>query len=112
VDRSTIQDGHMPKSAPARFPGPPFTLLAVCLAAVSMPLAFTGPAMALDAIARALGGDPVALNWTTNAFMLTFGGGLMAAGAMADNHGRRRVFLIGTSGFALCSAALMLAPDC
>jgi MFS family permease len=85
------------------------TLLAVCLAAVTMPLAFTGPAVALGAIAEGLGGDPVALNWTTNAFMLTFGGGLMAVGAMADSYGRRRLFLIGTGGFALCSVALALA---
>lgn len=100
----------MPKLISARSHRATFTLLAVCLAAVSMPLAFTGPAVALGAIAHTLGSDPVALSWTTNAFMLTFGSGLLAAGAMADAHGRRRVFLIGTGGFALCSAALMLAP--
>jgi MFS family permease len=85
-------------------------LLAVCLAAVSMPLAFTGPAVALSAIAKALGGGPVALDWVTNAFMLTFGGGLMAAGALADSHGRKRVFLAGTASFALVSTALAFAP--
>ena len=38
-------------------------LIAVCLACAAMPLSFTGPAVALPSIARALGGEPVALNW-------------------------------------------------
>ena len=86
-------------------------LLAVCLAAVSMPLTFTGPAVALNAIGHTLGGSPIALNWVTNAFMLTFGSALMAAGAMADHHGRKRVFLIGTGAFALFSLGLVAAPN-
>ncbi|WP_372084777.1 MFS transporter [Tistrella mobilis] len=94
---------------PGRHPGA--ALLAVCLAAAAMPLTFTGTAVALPAIARDLGGSPVALAWVTNAFMLTFGACLMAAGALADAHGRRRVFLAGTGGFALASLAAGLAPD-
>ncbi|GLS23129.1 MFS transporter [Labrys miyagiensis] len=82
-------------------------LLAVCLAAVAMPLTFTGPAVALTAIARSLGGNPVALNWVTNAFMLTFGSTLMGAGALSDSYGRKRVFLTGVAAFALTSLALV-----
>ncbi|CAM5773506.1 MFS transporter [Labrys miyagiensis] len=84
-------------------------LLAVCLAAVSMPLTFTGPAVALTAIARSLGGSPVALNWVTNAFMLTFGSALMAAGALSDSYGRKRIFIVGVGAFALTSLALIEA---
>jgi MFS family permease len=76
-----------------------------------MPLTFTGPAVALTDIGRALGGDPVALNWVTNAFMLTFGSALMAAGALADHHGRKRVFLVGTGVFALASLAVIFSPN-
>ena len=86
-------------------------LLAVCLAAASMPLAFTGPAVGLTAIGRTLGGSPVALNWVTNAFMLAFGSSLMAAGSLADGYGRKRLFLIGLAGFAVFSLALAVAPD-
>ncbi|QIB33142.1 MFS transporter [Ancylobacter pratisalsi] len=86
-------------------------LLSVCLAAAAMPLTFTGPAMALPAIGKALGGSPIALNWVTNAFMLTFGSSLMAAGGLADAYGRKRVFLVGVGAFALCSLALAVAPD-
>lgn len=85
-------------------------LLAVCLAAIAMPLTFTGTAVALSEIGKTLGGSPVALNWVTNAFMLTFGASLMAAGALADGFGRKRIFLIGTAAFAIVSATLAVAP--
>ncbi|CDX43699.1 Major facilitator superfamily MFS_1 [Mesorhizobium plurifarium] len=85
-------------------------LLSVCLAAMTMPLSFTGPAVALSRIAADLGGSPLALNWVTNAFMLTFGAGLMAAGALADNHGRKRIFLAGLATYLLAALGCMLAP--
>ncbi|GER12615.1 MFS transporter [Variovorax boronicumulans] len=85
-------------------------LAAVCLAALGMPLSFTGPAVVLPAIRDALGGTPVQLNWVTNAFMLSFGATLMAAGALADAYGRKRVFLLGLAVVALSSALLTLAP--
>ncbi|CAB5686461.1 Spectinomycin tetracycline efflux pump [Delftia tsuruhatensis] len=79
----------------SRAASPAWVLLSVCLAALAMPLSFTGPAVALPALREALGGGPLALNWVTNAFMLSFGATLMACGALADLHGRRRVFLSG-----------------
>jgi MFS family permease len=84
-------------------------LFAVCLTAIAMPLTFTGPAVALPAIGRTLGGSPIALNWVTNAFMLTFGSSLMATGSLADTFGRKRIFLIGIAGFALVSLGLAAA---
>ncbi len=86
-------------------------LIAVCLACAAMPLSFTGPAIALPSIAQALGGSPVALNWVTNAFMLAFGSALLAAGALADRYGRRRVFLAGAAVFLAASVGLVYAPD-
>ncbi|MGG1945996.1 MFS transporter [Trinickia sp. NRRL B-1857] len=86
-------------------------LSAVCLAGLSMPLSFTGPALALPAIAAALGGSPLALAWVTNAFMLAFGSCLLVAGTLADRYGRKRVFLCGTVGFALSSILAALAPS-
>ena len=84
---------------------------AVLLAALSMPLSFTGPALALPAIGHSLGGSAIALNWVTNAFMLSFGSCLMAAGALADQFGRRRLFILGVGGFAVTSLALAFAPN-
>lgn len=59
---------------------------AVCLAALTLPLAFSTGAVATPAIGRDLGGSTVAMNWITNAFMLAFGSLLMAAGTLADRY--------------------------
>ncbi len=76
-----------------------------------MPLAFTGPTIALPTIGAALGGSPVSINWATNAYLLTFGSLLLAAGALADRYGRKRVFVIATGAFAMLSMMLAFSPD-
>ena len=86
-------------------------LFAICCSSAAMPLTFTGPAVALPAISHSLGGEPSALAWVTNAFMLTFGSTLMLFGALADAYGRKRVYLMGLVAFGLFSAGLALAPD-
>jgi MFS family permease len=86
-------------------------LAAVCLAALVLPLSFAGAVVALPAIARDLGGGPVALGWVVNGFMLSFGSCLMGAGSLADRHGRRRVFVLGVGLFALASLCIGLSPD-
>ncbi|WP_042978299.1 MFS transporter, partial [Burkholderia sp. AU4i] len=88
-----------------------WVLAAVCMAAVALPLSFSGGAVATPAIGRDLHGGTVAMNWITNAFMLAFGSCLMAAGALADQFGRKRVFAIGVGGFTLMSVALAFAPS-
>ncbi|MEM5403163.1 MFS transporter [Paraburkholderia unamae] len=89
-------------------------LAAVCLAGLALPLAFSGGAVATPAIGRAFARDaasaPAALTWVTNAFMLAFGSLLMAAGTLADQYGRKRVFAFGVTGFTLASLALACAP--
>ncbi len=86
-------------------------LTAVCLASVVLPLDFSGAAAATPAIARALGGSPIALTWIVNAFMLSFGSSVMAAGALADVYGRKRVFMIGIAFFVVTSVAVSFAPS-
>jgi len=86
-------------------------LAAVCLSALVLPLAFSGGAVATPAIGRDLGGSPVMLTWVTNAFMLSFGSLLMAAGALADQFGRKRLFVLGLGGFVLASLAMSFAPS-
>lgn len=88
-----------------------FILGSICLAALVLPLSFTGGAVAIPAIGRALGGTPTSLTWVTNAFMLTFGSLLMAAGALADQFGRKRVFTIGMALYTVVSVALSLASS-
>jgi len=86
-------------------------LAAVCLAALMIPLAFTGPAVSAPAIKADLGGSVVALNWVVNAWMLTFAASVMATGALADLIGRKRCFLTGVGGFIVISALIGLAPS-
>jgi MFS family permease len=86
-------------------------LTAVCLAAIVLPMSFSGGAVATPAIARELGGSPAALSWITNAFLLTFGGFQMAAGALADQYGRKRLFTAGLMSFVVMSLGLACATS-
>ncbi|MDA8483272.1 MFS transporter [Pseudomonas resinovorans] len=86
-------------------------LASICLAALVLPMSFTGGAVARPAIGHELGGSAVQLTWITNAFMLTFGSLLMAAGALADQYGRKRLFCIGTALFTVTSFAQGFAPS-
>ena len=95
-------------------PRPPsglYVVGAVCLAALTLPLSFSAAAVATPAIGRELGGDPTALTWITNAFMLTFGSLMMAAGALADRYGRKRMFTAGVGLFVIFSIAIGLADS-
>jgi MFS family permease len=91
--------------------GEQLILASICLAAIVLPLSFSGGAVATPAISRDLGGSPVALTWITNAFMLSFGSLLMAAGTLADQFGRKRVFASGMALFVASSLALLFAPS-
>lgn len=86
-------------------------LCAVCLAGLILPLEYTGPAMALSAIGAQLGGSSVALAWVVNAFALSFGSAIMAAGTLADLYGRKRMFCWGIGSFTLLSIMVSCAPN-
>src|SRR5438046_2152747 len=51
------------------------------------------------------------LEWTVNAYTLTFAVLLLTGAALGDRFGRRRVFSIGLTIFTLASAAAALAPS-
>jgi EmrB/QacA subfamily drug resistance transporter len=51
------------------------------------------------------------LEWTVNAYTLTFAVLLLTGAALGDRFGRRRVFTIGLSIFTLASAGAALAPS-
>lgn len=84
-------------------------LFSVCLAALLLPMSFSGGAVATPAIGAALHGSALEMRWITSAFMLAFGGCLMAAGACADAFGRKRVFLLGVGSLLATSLALALS---
>ncbi|HVC66626.1 MAG TPA: DHA2 family efflux MFS transporter permease subunit, partial [Acidimicrobiales bacterium] len=51
------------------------------------------------------------LEWTVNAYTLTFAVLLLTAAALGERFGRRRVFVAGIALFTASSAAAALAPD-
>ncbi len=66
---------------------------------------------ALPAIQRELHVGVTTLEWTVNAYALTYAAGIVAAAALGDRLGRRRVFTAGLSLFTVASAACALAPS-
>jgi EmrB/QacA subfamily drug resistance transporter len=67
--------------------------------------------VALPTIGRHLHSSLGGLQWTITAYTLTLAGLILLGGALGDRLGRRRVFIIGVTWFALASALCGLAPD-
>ncbi|TRV71846.1 DHA2 family efflux MFS transporter permease subunit [Streptomyces sp. 130] len=65
---------------------------------------------ALPSIRESLGGEMEELEWTVNAYTLTFAVLLMFGAALGDRFGRRRLFLAGLTVFTGASAAAALSP--
>jgi EmrB/QacA subfamily drug resistance transporter len=66
--------------------------------------------VALPSIQEDLGASLSGLEWTINAYTLTFAVLLVTGGRLGDIFGRRRMFLYGVVIFAVSSAAIGLAP--
>src|SRR6478752_4944648 len=64
--------------------------------------------VALPTIARQLHASTTAVQWVTGAYAVTFGGLMLAFGAVADRFGRRRVMLIGLVLLGVASLATTL----
>jgi EmrB/QacA subfamily drug resistance transporter len=68
-------------------------------------------ATALTAIQRDLHASMADLEWTVNAYTLSFAVLLMTSASLGDRFGRRRLFVAGLSLFSLASVACALAPN-
>lgn len=66
--------------------------------------------VALPSIRTDLGGSLESLQWTVNAYTLSFAVFLITGAALGDRFGRKRMFTIGLSLFTLTSALAALAP--
>jgi EmrB/QacA subfamily drug resistance transporter len=66
---------------------------------------------ALPVIRKDLGASLSQLEWTVNAYTLTFAVLLLTGAALGDRFGRRLLFSIGIGIFTLASAAAALAPN-
>lgn len=66
---------------------------------------------ALPAIREGLGASVESLQWTVNAYTLSFAVLLLTGAALGDRFGRRRMFIVGLAVFTAASALAALAPS-
>jgi EmrB/QacA subfamily drug resistance transporter len=88
-----------------------WTLAAMCFALFMLMLDNTVVNVALPTIQRDLGLAIGGLEWTVNAYTLTFAVLLVTGGRLGDIFGRRRLFLIGVLVFAGSSAFIGFAQS-
>jgi MFS family permease len=67
--------------------------------------------MALPSIKEHLHASLASLEWTVNAYTLTFAVLLLTGATLGERFGRRRIFTLGLAIFTLASAGAALAPD-
>src|ERR1700693_3360100 len=87
-----------------------WTLGAMCFALFMIMLDNTVVNVALPSIQRSLHASTASLEWTVNAYTLSFAVLLVTGGRLGDLFGRRRVFLAGVIVFALSSGAIGFSP--
>src|SRR5689334_3457543 len=83
----------------------------MCFALAMVMLDNTVTNVALPSIQRSFDASLSALEWTINAYTLTFAVLLVTGGRLGDIFGRRKVFLIGVVIFAVASATIGFAPN-
>jgi EmrB/QacA subfamily drug resistance transporter len=88
-----------------------WTLAAMCFALAMVMLDNTVTNVALPSIQRSFDASLSSLEWTVNAYTLSFAVLLVTGGRLGDIFGRRKVFLIGVVVFAASSAAIALSPS-
>jgi EmrB/QacA subfamily drug resistance transporter len=88
-----------------------WTLAAMCFALFMVMLDNTVVNVALPSIQRDLHASISGLEWTVNAYTLTFGMLIVTGGRLGDLYGRRRMFLFGVVVFALSSAGIGVSPS-
>ncbi|MFD3946660.1 MFS transporter [Streptomyces sp. NPDC058579] len=67
--------------------------------------------IAQPTLQRDLGADFGQVQWTSTGYLVAVASLLVFAGRLGDAYGHRRLFVLGTLGFAATSAAIALAPD-
>jgi EmrB/QacA subfamily drug resistance transporter len=88
-----------------------WALGAMCFALFMIMLDNTVVNVALPSIQRGLHASTASLEWTVNAYTLSFAVLLVTGGRLGDLFGRRRVFLAGVIIFAASSGAIGFSPS-
>lgn len=107
---TTTVDDAPAAADPGRSPWPVFWIAssAVFLVSLDGTMLFAAFAALREAFPAASAAD---LSWVLNAYTVVYAAMLIPAGGLADTHGRKRIFLLGTTLFLAASAACGLAPS-
>jgi EmrB/QacA subfamily drug resistance transporter len=101
-----------PRAATAETPrGATATIAVACLAVVMLMLDISVINTALSDIAAGLSAGLGGLQWVVDAYTLPLAATVLTFGALADRHGRRRLFAGGLVVFTLASAGCALASS-
>ena len=90
---------------------PLWTYLACCIAVFMISMDNLIVTNALPVIRQALNTGLEGLEWTVNAYTMTFAVLLLTGAALGDRFGRRRLLIIGVTVFTAASAASAMAPS-
>src|SRR4051794_12269890 len=88
-----------------------WTLAAMCFALFMIMLDNTVVNVALPSIQHDLKTTPENLEWTINAYFLSFAALILLGGKLGDRFGRKKIFLVGLAIFTLSSMACALSTS-
>jgi EmrB/QacA subfamily drug resistance transporter len=110
-DTLTASPTDVATQSPARNPLRWFVFAVVIAANIMDLMDATIVNVAGPSIRRALGGSASTLLWLPAGYTLAFAVFLITGARLGDMFGRRRLFLIGSAGFTVMSAACAVAPS-
>jgi EmrB/QacA subfamily drug resistance transporter len=87
------------------------TLAVVMISSFITPFMSSAINLAIPSIGIEFGGSQVLLNWVISSYLISSAAFLLPFGRLADQYGRKRIFLIGTVLLAVSSLACALATS-
>ncbi|MEV5830833.1 MFS transporter [Spirillospora sp. NPDC052242] len=100
-----------PAARGRRAEGPSAALALPAAATLLALMNYCAPAATLADTARGLHAGATAQIWLMSSISLGLAAALLAVGSLADDHGRKRTFVLGAAVLAVSSVACALAPD-
>jgi EmrB/QacA subfamily drug resistance transporter len=108
-DEAVIESAHA--SVPCAEEAAPWILAATILGSSMAFIDSTVVNVALPALQSSLGGTVADIQWVVEAYGLLLGALILVGGSLGDLLGRRKMFLVGVTVFAVSSAGCGLAPN-
>lgn len=108
-DEAVIESGHA--SVPCAEEAAPWILAATILGSSMAFIDSTVVNVALPALQTGLGGTVTDIQWVVEAYGLILGALTLVGGSLGDLLGRRKMFLVGVTVFAVASISCGLAPN-